>query len=74
MASPQVEGKFVRQQEKYSSIEKKELGELDKNVLLLLFIPTPLLNSFCCILEPPFINTPLLIRDRRVVALRKISH
>ena len=58
MASPQVEGKFVRQQEKYSSIEKKELGELDKNVLLLLFIPTPLLNSFCCILEPPFINTP----------------
>ena len=41
MASPQVEGKFVQQQEKYSLIEKKELEELDKNVLLLLFIPTP---------------------------------
>ena len=31
MASTQGEKKFVRQQDKYSSIEKKELGELDKN-------------------------------------------
>ena len=31
MASTQGEKKFVRQQEKYSLTEKKELGELDKN-------------------------------------------
>ena len=31
MASTQGEKKFVRQQDKYSLIEKKELRELDKN-------------------------------------------
>ena len=31
MASTQSEKKFVRQQEKYSLTEEKELGELDKN-------------------------------------------
>ena len=56
-----------------SLVEEKELGELGKNVtLLLLFIPTPLLNSFCCIFQPPFIS--LFIRDGRVIALRKISN
>ena len=31
MASTQGEKKFVRQPEKYSLTEEKELGELDKN-------------------------------------------
>ena len=55
MTSTLVERKFVRQQEKYSLVEKKELGELDKNVsprlfgphayfILLYFPPTHLLR------------------------------
>ena len=41
--------------------EEKELGELDKNLTpLLLFIPTPLLNPYCCIFQPPFITTSSL--------------
>ena len=40
MASTQGEKKFVRQREKYSLTNKKEFGELDKN-LPTLFIPTP---------------------------------
>ena len=39
MTSTLVERKFVRQQEKYSLVEKKELGELDKNVSPRLFRP-----------------------------------
>ena len=66
--------KFVRQKEKYSLVEKKELGELDKNVTA---PPSPL-NSFCYILHhhhhpTPLIKAPLFIWDRRVVALQKIS-
>ena len=34
LTSTQIERKFVRQQQKYSLAEKKELGELDKNVTL----------------------------------------
>ena len=45
---------------KYSLADKKELGELDKIVTpLLLCIPTPLFNSFCCISQPPFIKSPV---------------
>ena len=61
MACTQVKRKFGWQQEKYSLAKEKELGELDKNVTpLLLFIPTPLLNSICCIFQPAFIKTPCL--------------
>ena len=45
MESTQVEGKFVfQQQEKYTLTEKKELGELNKNVPP----PIPLIYS-----DPP---------------------
>ena len=43
----------------------KELGELDKNITpLLLFFPIPLLNSLCCIFQPPFIKTPCFTLKR----------
>ena len=65
MVSTQVERKFGWQQEKYSSVEEKEVGELEKNVTpLLLFIPTSLLNSFCCIFQPAFIKTPCLFGSK----------
>ena len=41
IATTQVERKFGWQQEKYSFAEEKELGELDKNVILL-----------CCLFQP----------------------
>ena len=37
MASTKAGKKFVRQQEKYFLVKKKELGELDKNVIPGLF-------------------------------------
>ena len=39
--------------------QKKELGELDKNMNSL-FIPTPLPNSFCYLPPPPLIMNPCL--------------
>ena len=52
MARTQGKRKLIRQQEKFSLAEKKELGELDKNVTPP-FIPTTPLNSFCSIFQPP---------------------
>ena len=70
MASTQVERKPGWQQEKYSLAEEKELGELD-NVLaplpLLLFVLTPLLNTFCCTFPPSFIKSPCLLYERSVI-------
>ena len=41
MASTQGERKFVRQQEKFSLVEKRELGELDKNVTAPIYSNNP---------------------------------
>ena len=56
MASTLVERKFVRQQEKYCLVEKKELGELDKNVSPRLF-RTPCSFHFAVFSTNPLIKT-----------------
>ena len=49
-------GSLVDNKKKYSLAEEKELGESNKNViLLLLFIPSLLLNLLYCIFQPLFI-------------------
>ena len=61
MANTQFGLKFGWHQEKNSLVEEKELGVFNKNVTpLLLFIHPALLNSFCCIFQPPFIKIPCL--------------
>ena len=74
MPSTQVEMKCGWQQEKYFLAEEKELKNLNKNVtLLLLFITTLLLNSFCCIFQPSFIKTSCLFRVQGSCFTKKIG-
>ena len=60
MANTQGERKFVRQQEKYSLAEKKELGVLNKNVTPHLLQP-PCLIHFAVYSNSTLIKTPPLI-------------
>ena len=67
---------FVRQQEKYSLAEKKELGELDKNLTPppppRLFQPPRLIHFAIFSNPPPLapIKIPPSIWDRKVIPLR----
>ena len=70
MGNTQGERKFVRQQEKYSLAEKKELGVLNKNVTPYLLQPQFILLYFPTLhlIRPP---PPLFIRDQRVISCTK---
>ena len=56
IASTQGERKFVRQCEKYSLVEKKKLGELDKSIT-----PFPVYSDRPIPIPPPLV--PLLIHS-----------